>query len=173
MTSSRYRFEPLGPHHNRRTFSCGVESLDSYFHRQVSQDVRRRLAAPFVLYDSELEHVAGYYTLSASAVEPIQLPEELVRKLPHYRDFPAILIGRLAVDANYQGAGFGRRLLSNALERSLEQSYQIGAMAVIVDAKDDAARRFYERHDFERFVTDPYRLFVPMQHIAKLVEGTN
>lgn len=171
MTSSRYRFEPLGTHHDRAAFSCGVEALDLYFHRQVLQDIQRKLAAAFVLFDSESEHVAGYYTLSASSFEPSQVPEDIIRKLPYYRDFPAILIGRLAVAESYQGEGFGRRLLSNALERSLEQSHQIGAMAVIVDAKDDAARRFYERYDFKRFVTDPYRLFLPMQRIVTLVEG--
>ena len=172
MTSSRYRIEPLGDHHDRAAFSCGVEALDRYFHRQVRQDVRRKVAAAFVLYDSESERVAGYYTLSASSLEPSQLPEDIVRRLPYYRDFPAILIGRLAVAESYQGEGFGRRLLSNALERSLEQSHQIGAMMVVVDAKDDAARRFYERYDFERFVTEPYRLFLPMQRIAQLVRGS-
>jgi len=45
---SRFAIEPLGEKHNRAAFSCGVEALDSYLHKQAGQDARKRAAAPFV-----------------------------------------------------------------------------------------------------------------------------
>lgn len=168
MAQDRYRFEPLGSQHDRAAFTCGVEALDHYFQRQSRQDVRRNLAAVFVLIDRSQNAVVGYYTLSASSIEPVDLPLEMTRKLPRYPAFPAVLIGRLAVDTRYRGGGFGRLLLMDVLHRSLRHRDQVAAMAVIVDAKDDTARQFYERFGFLRLETDDYRLFLPMPTIERM-----
>jgi predicted ATPase len=78
------------------------------------------------------------------------------------------LIGRLAVDRDFAGQGFGTLLLMDALHRSLEQSQHMGAIAVVVDAKDNQARSFYERHDFKRLLDHEYRLYLPMKTIEQL-----
>jgi GNAT superfamily N-acetyltransferase len=172
MTDSGYRFEPLHRHHDRAAFSCGVEPLDRYFHQQVGQDRRRGLAVPYVLVEATTGDVAGYYTLSTFSVVPASLPDVVGRKLPRYETVPAILIGRLAVDRRYRGKGLGRLLLVDALLRSLAISEQVGAMAVVVDAKDDTARSFYEQYGFTRFVDHEYRLFLPMATIAQLEQNS-
>ncbi len=168
MPGDHYLFEPLGPHHNRAAFSCGVVALDRYFRQQASQDLQRNLAAVFVLRDTTSELVIGYYTLNATSLESTGLPPAVTTRLPRYPVLPAVLLGRLAVDERYQGQGFGELLLVDALRRSLATSEQIAAMAVVVDAKDDAARGFYERYGFQRFLDDEYRLFIPMTTIANL-----
>ena len=168
MGEGSHRFEPLGRHHDRAAFSCGNAILDRYLQRQARQDVDRRVAAVFVLLDAETERIVGYYTLSAGAVEPSELPPEVTRRLPPYRALPVVLLGRLAVDARYQGRGFGALLLVDALPRALAHSAQVAAMAVIVDAIDEQARRFYERFGFRRFVDDEDRLFIPMGTIEQL-----
>jgi GNAT superfamily N-acetyltransferase len=168
VTDHRYRFEPLGAHHNRADFSCGVEALDRYFRQRAGQDQRRGLAVPYVLIDPAGGVVLGYYTLSTLSILVESLPDEVTRKLRRYQALPAILIGRLAVDERYRGRSLGELLLMDALYRGLAISRQIGAMAVVVDAKDDAARAFYERYGFIRFVDHDYRLFLPMATIAQL-----
>jgi GNAT superfamily N-acetyltransferase len=168
VANNRYRREPLADHHNRADFSSGVEQLDRYFRQQASQDVRRKLAAVFVLYDARADRVVGHYTLSATSIAPPSLPSEAVKRLPRYGALPAVLLGRLAVDVRYRGQGFGRLLLFDALRHALAESEQIAAMAVVVDAKDDAARSFYERYGFPRFVDDAFRLFLPMADIRPL-----
>jgi GNAT superfamily N-acetyltransferase len=172
MTDSRYRFEPLGRHHHRAAFSCGVEPLERYFHQQVGQDQRRGLAVPYVLVEPTAGDVAGYYTLSTFSVVPASLPDAAARKLPRYEAVPAILIGRLAMDRRYRGQGLGRLLLMDALLRSLAISQQVGAMAVAVEAKDDTARAFYEQYGFMRFVDHEHRLFLPMATIAQLEQDS-
>lgn len=169
MSTVRYQFEPLGRHHDRAAFSCGAPELDHYLQRQASQDMRRNVAAVFVLQDLEEGRLAGYYTLSATAIGLTELPDELARRLPRYPDLPAVLLGRLALDTRYQGQGLGEMLLMDALARTLTHSQQIAALAVIVDAKDEAAERFYRRYGFEQLVDQPRRLFLPMQTIATVL----
>jgi GNAT superfamily N-acetyltransferase len=160
--------EPLGSDHDRAAFSCGVAALDRYLKRQASQDARNRVAAPFVLRAADSPRIIGYYTLSATTLELKELPAEVVRRLPRYPLLPAVLIGRLAVDREFAGQGWGKVLLVDALRRSLAQSAQIAAMAVVVDALDDAARGFYERYGFQELIEHQSRLFLPMKTIEQL-----
>ena len=94
------------------------------------------------------------------------LPAETIRTLPRYNLIPATSIGRLAVDERYRGQGFGRYLLADALFRSWRN--EIASFAVVVDAKDDSARSFYEREGFLALPDQPLKLFRPMADIAKL-----
>jgi len=159
--------EVLGPQHDRSAFECGVEPLDRYFRSQAGQDARKRVAAPFALVLSD-GAVAGFYTLSAMAFNLCELPEPTARRLPRYPLVPATLLGRLAVDRRHKGKGYGRFLLADALFRALRS--EIASFAVVVDAKDDAARRFYERESFLSFPDRPMKLFRPMADIARLFE---
>jgi len=161
------RVEALGRQHDRNSFASGVEPLDRYFRTQAGQDARKNMAAPFVLVLPD-GVIAGYYTLSATAVRLGDLPNQTTRKLPRYPLVPATLLGRLAVDHRYRGKGYGRFLLADALFRSA--SSEIASFAVIVDAKDDDARRFYDRESFLPFPDQPMKLFRPMTDIAKLFE---
>jgi GNAT superfamily N-acetyltransferase len=161
VASRNFRIQPLSEKHDRSAFSCGDEALDRYLREQAGQDRRRHLSAVFVLIDTETSLVAGYYTLSACQVEPHSLPVQLARRLPR-RPVPATLIGRLAVDLRYRGRGLGRSLLADALLRAATVSLEVASIAVIVDAKDEAARAFYEHHGFRRFVDEPFRLYLPI-----------
>ena len=123
------------------------------------------MAAPFVLVMPD-GAIGGYYTLSATGVNVAKLPAQITRKLPRHPLVPATLLGRLAVDRRYQGKGYGRFLLADALFRSARS--EIASFAVIVDAKDENARRFYERESFLPFPDQPMKLFRPMADIEQL-----
>jgi GNAT superfamily N-acetyltransferase len=110
--------------------------------------------------------IGGYYTLSATSVNLAELPAQATRKLPRYPLVPATLLGRLAVDRRHQGKGCGRFLLADALFRSVRS--EIASFAVIVDAKDENARRFYERESFLPFPDQPMKLFRPVADIEQL-----
>ncbi len=127
------------------------------------------MAAPFVLVLPN-GTIRGYYTLSATGAKLTEFPVDVTRKLPRYPLVPATLLGRLAVDQNYQGRGYGRFLLADALFRAV--SGEIASFAIIVDAKDEAARRFYERESFLPFPDQPMKLFRPMADIRRLFDGS-
>ncbi|WFP74427.1 GNAT family N-acetyltransferase [Mesorhizobium sp. WSM4906] len=164
-TEGSLRVEVLGPQHDRTLFESGAEPLDRYLRMQAGQDARKNIAAPFVLVMPD-GAIAGYYTLSSTAVNVGEWPAQIVSKLPRYPLIPATLLGRLAVDRRLQGRGYGRYLLADALLRSL--SSEIASFAVIVDAKDENARLFYERESFLPFPDQPMKLFRPMADIAEL-----
>lgn len=154
--------------HRRDGFDCGNKQLNRYLQQQARQDAERHVAAPFVLVEPGRDDVLGFYTLSASLIPLDELPEAMRRKLPRYDFLPVVLLGRLAVDLSAKGKGFGEFLLMDALHRSLDVARQLGAMAVIVDAKDDSAERFYQHFDFLPFQRTPRRLFLPMSQVAQL-----
>ena len=159
------RVEALGAHHDRSLFASGAEPLDRYFRTQAGQEARKRVAAPFVLVLSD-DSIAGFYMLSATAIHLPELPDAVARKLPHYPLIPATLLGRLAVDQRHQGMGYGRFLLADALYRAVHS--EIASFAVIVDAKDESAKRFYERESFQPFPDQPLKLFRAMADIELL-----
>lgn len=132
---------------------------------QAGQDARKNMAAPFVLIVPD-GTVGGYYTLSSTSVNLAELPEQVARKLPRYPLVPATLLGRLVVDRRQQGKGYGRFLLADALYRIVRS--EIASFAVIVEAKDDNARRFYERESFLSLPDQPMKLFRPIADIEKL-----
>jgi len=171
----RYRFEPLGERHLRlrAAFSCGEGALDRYLRERTRREVEQRVAAVRVLYDGEEDRLAGYYTLSAVAVERTDVPSEITHRIVKYRVYPATLIARLAVDQRYQGERLGGWLLLDALARALATSRDVASVAVITDAKDEEAQSFYEHYGFQRLSTERHsrRLFLPMGTVERLFTG--
>ena len=144
--------------------------LDRYLQQQASQGRRRDLAVPYVLIAIATGEIAGYYTLSSFGIDPTSLPEEDAWRAGRYSLIPAIIIGRLARDRRYRGQGIGELLLLDALRRSWVLNKQLGAWAVVVAAKDDAARRFYAGFGFLQAIDDPCRLFLPMKTIERTLQ---
>lgn len=155
---SPYRIESLGEH-DRSHFDCGTPELNTYLKRQAKQDVRRRIAACYVLVETVSGDISGYYTLSAGSVLLAELPAATAKKLPRYPSVPVVRIGRLAVDQRYQGQSLGGVLLVDAIQRTAES--EIGAFALVVDAKDDRAVAFYQHFGFTVFESAPRMLFLP------------
>jgi GNAT superfamily N-acetyltransferase len=160
-----FTVEPLGREHDRNSFSCGVEELDRYFRQQASQDMRRRVATCFVAVHRESGAIAGFYTLAATSLILSELPRERAKKLPHYPAIPAILLGRLAVAGTFRSRGLGAALLADALERAAR--VEIGAFALLVDAKDEAAADFYRHHGFEPLPDAQQRLFLALASVFR------
>jgi GNAT superfamily N-acetyltransferase len=154
-----WRIEPLADH-DRRGFESGSAELDRYFAERVGQDIRRRLAHCFVLVD-EAGAVTGYYTLSVVSVAMDKLAPERAKKLPRYPTIPAALLGRLAVAKAHQGKRLGGALVADALLRAGQA--EVMCYAMLVEAKDETAARFFEHLGFERLGGSPLRLVRPLR----------
>lgn len=164
-----FRIEPLSSGHDRSRFSSGSPPLDRYFREQVSQDIKRRIATCFVALSVQTNQVAGFYTLAATGIALSALAPNIVRKLPRYPVVPAALLGRLAVDQTFQGKGLGGVLLANAVLRTAR--VEMGVFAMLVDAKDEAAQRFYEHYGFTLLAGPDRRLCLPIAAALRLLEG--
>lgn len=168
MTDPLFTVEPLGKHHLplRKAFSCGEEDLDRYLKEKANKH-HATVTIVWILYDTQAEAIAGYYTLSNASVALNGLPPDLARGLPSY-PVPVTLLGMMAVDRTYQKQGLGEELILDALHRTLIASRAIGSFAMMVDARYEASRPFYFKYGFLPFPKDELRLVLPMTTIEAL-----
>lgn len=149
--------------HDRAGFSCGVPELDEYLHRLATQHRRKGVSTVYVLVDTGTPSlILGYYTLSAAQVDVAELSEADRKKLPRY-PVPCFRMGRLACRADRRGQGLGKLLIGCAVERCLQARKQVAAFALIVDAKDSAAKAFYQHYGFTSCVDLPMTLYLPLR----------
>lgn len=159
--------------HHRTDFCCGQVSLDNYIRRQASQDMKRKVSTVFVLIDdTDLRfNILGYYTLSSYTIEIENLKQSFAKKLPRYPQLPTTLLGRLAIDNQQKGKGFGEIMLFDALKKAIAVSKQIASLAVIAEALDENAANFYIKYDFQKFNQDSMKLYLPMKSIEDLLKS--
>lgn len=162
--TAQFIIEKLAPSHDRNSFSSGVPPLDNYLRQRAGQDARKRVANCFVAVEASTGQLAGFYTLSAAGIPMGALPEEMVRRLPHYPVVPAALIGRLAVDQRFRGRQLGEALLLDAANCALAAAPAV--FALLVDAKDETASSFYKRFEFRPLGSRSMTFFLPLELIA-------
>jgi GNAT superfamily N-acetyltransferase len=153
------RVEKLDEAHDLSAFSCGVKLLDDWLRAHALENQRRNLSRTFVLVD-DAGAVIGYYSLTMGGVVKDDLPSRLGRGLPAYQ-IGMVLLARLAVDARYQGAGYGRDLMTDAIAHAAAAGQYAAARFVAVDPIDESAGRFYRRFGFREIEGDEHgRMFI-------------
>jgi len=157
--------EPLASNHDRRAFSCGVAALDEYLQRFARQHANAKVSRTYVAADAST--ILGFYALAMSAIRRENLPSRHLSRFPNF-PLPVARLARLAVDVHHQRQGIGELILADALQRCLLLSEEIGMIGVVVDAKDERARGWYERYEFERLPNLPLTLWLPAAAIARL-----
>lgn len=144
-----------------------MAALDEYLTARATQDIKRRAANCFVALDDE-GRIAGYYTLAATSINLTDIAQAEVKKLPRYPLVPAALVGRLAIDENFQGKKLGAALLIDAAARACKSDAAI--YALIVDAKGATARAFYAHLGFTHFASKPMSFYMPLATLLKAVD---
>lgn len=148
--------------HDRLAFRCGVPVLDDYLQKYAVQQNAKGISTVFVLVDDAApSQILGYYSLSAAQVGVQQLSEADRRKLPRY-PVPCFRLGRLARHSDHAGTGLGELLIGCAVERCLRARSLVGAYALVVDAKDERSKSFYERYGFTACLDSPLTLYLPL-----------
>lgn len=148
--------------HDRHAFTSGVGELDEYLQRYAVQQSKKGVAVVRVLVDTDAPSIIlGYYSLSAAQIDVSKLDQSSQKKLPRY-PVPCFRMGRLAAHSAHQGCGLGRILVGCAVERCLEAKKHVAAYALLVDAKGDKAKNFYEHYDFISCSDNPMTLFLPL-----------
>jgi GNAT superfamily N-acetyltransferase len=158
--------EKLRREHILDTFDCGKEDLNRFLKRQAWSNQQAHSAQTYVLA-KELT-VFGYYSLAAASVTHEEATDRAKKGLARH-PIPVILLARLAVDMSLHGKGIGSALLKDALIRTAQAADTIGARALLVHAKDEAAKAFYEHFNFEPSASDPYHLLLIMKDLLRVV----
>ena len=153
---------PLAAEHDLSHFDCGEPALDEWLrHRALKNE--SRFSRTYVVCEDK--RVVAYFCISAGAVERAAAPGKVRRNAPD--TIPVSVIGRLAVGRDHAGRGLGADLLADALRRIAVASQSIGMGAVMVQAKDDAAKRFYMKcAEFIEYPEDSRTLFLPIETVV-------
>ncbi len=162
MSRPQLRIERLGAQHDPNTFQSGNADLDGWLRRHGLAAQEMDSARTFLLIGGE--RIVGYFSLTMGSVLRADAPPKLVRGLPSY-PVGMVLLARLAVDEREQGKGFGALILADALRKAVVAGEAAAARLIVVDAIDQAAVRFYERHGFVPAPEHPFRLYRRMKDI--------
>jgi GNAT superfamily N-acetyltransferase len=169
------RLEPLTGHHDRNGFDCGVEALNVWLKQTALQHQGKGISRTFVAvpadtaalrswtqsgYTVETDSILGFYALTSAFVVTEDLPARQAKRYP--RQIPVTRLGRLATRSDVQSQGLGKLLLADALNRARAAAQAVGSAGVIVDAKSDAAARFYHRYGFTPAADQPLKLFLSL-----------
>jgi GNAT superfamily N-acetyltransferase len=144
-------------------FDCEVEILNRYLQKHAFQAQQSEGARTYVTFSKD-GSIAGYFTLAYGSVEHEKAPERVTKGIARH-PIPVMLLARLAVDKHFKGQGLGKELLRDAMLRTLNAAEIAGLRAIVVDAKDDAAKTFYERYGFEFFKDEPMRLSLILKDV--------
>jgi GNAT superfamily N-acetyltransferase len=160
------RVEKLQRSHATEDFDCGDETLNRFFSRHALQSQQAGASQTYVALSGE--EIVGFHTLVVGQVEHEGAPERMVEGLARH-PVPVMILARLAVAMAWQGRGVGAGLLKDAMLRTLQAADIAGIRALLVHAKDEPARAFYERFDFTPSPTDPLHLFVLLKDVRAML----
>lgn len=147
-------------------FDCGHPALNQFLQRYALVNQKANSAQTYVCCMAE--EVVGFYSLAVGSVEPESAPGRVIKGLARH-PVPVMILARLAIDRKHQGAGLGAALLKDALLRTLQAADIAGIRTLLVHAKDDAARSWYEGWGFEPSPTDLYHLFLLLKDLKALM----
>jgi GNAT superfamily N-acetyltransferase len=148
--------------HDRANFQCGEPALDEYLRKYAVQQSAKGIGSVFVLVDSaQPRKILGFYTLSAAQLGVAPLSDAERKKLPRY-PVPCFRMRRLARSIEHSGAGLGGMLVGLAVDRCLKARAHVGAYALLVDAKNEKAKAFYQHYGFKACVDSPMALYLPL-----------
>jgi GNAT superfamily N-acetyltransferase len=153
----------LTSEHDVAAFECGIPDLDLWLKRRALQNEASRASRTFVVLARG--RVVGYYALATGAVSHAEATGRVRRNMPE--PIPVIVLGRLAVDREYQGSGLGSALLKDALLRTLRAAEVAGVRAVLLHAISEDAKRFYLHHGFAESPIDPMTLMVSLADVER------
>lgn len=154
--------EKLRAGHAVADFDCGVPALNRFLHVYALTNQKSDSALTYVALTGGT--VCGYYSLAVGSVVYDDTPERLGKGLPRH-PVPVMILARLAVDRRFHGKGLGSGLLADALRRTVAAADIAGIRAIVVHAKDDQAKTFYEHFGFVSFGEQTLTLYVLLKDI--------
>ena len=162
--------------HERNTFDCGEDELNSFLKTKASKHFESRISTTMVLpaiksSEDKKAKICAFFSVSGSTIQRNTLPNKLAKKLPHY-PIPVSLIAQLAVDKRCSGQGLGEITLYQALEFLNRVDDQMRSYAIIVDCLNAKAESFYLKYGFINLCqhNGRARMYMAMRTVKQLFD---
>ena len=159
--------QKLSSVHKVDAFDCGEVALNQFLHRFALVNQKANSAQTYVV-TTQQDEVIAFYSLAVGSVAYLASSLRICKGLPAHL-VPVMILARLAVDRHHQGKGLGKALLKDALLRTLQAADIAGIRCLLIHAKSDAARDWYQSFDFEPSPIDSYQLFLLLKDIRAVV----
>ena len=151
----------LTPDYTFKAFDCGNADLNDFLLNDAKLYLAKKLSVTYILEDEN--GIIGYFSLSNDKLTVNDVGKSIWRKIKrqfdhskHRSDYPAVKIGRLAVNRLYQDQDIGTDIL-NFVKTMFTESNRAGCVFVTVDALNDVVG-FYSKNSFK--VLDPLQMNV-------------
>ena len=164
------KIEVLSKKHYRSEFNCGNEDLNYFLKNIARQHIRKGISKTFVLVNrNSSSKIIAYMTLVVCEILTTKIPHDWKKKYPQI--IPAARLARLAVSLEQQRQGYGELLITDAIQKTLKVSEQMGITGLFVDAKHEEAKTYYEQFGFISLPEQLNNLFLPIS-TCKVLIGT-
>ncbi|MGA9355650.1 MAG: GNAT family N-acetyltransferase, partial [Terriglobales bacterium] len=164
--------EKLSAAHEVGAFNCGSHTLDLWLRKYaLANQSAANSPQTYVVHRQGV--VVGYYSLIYGEVSLEQCPPRIREAMPSRYPVPVIKMARLAVDKRAQGRGLGIALMKDIFLRSIAAAEIAGLRAIVVDALDEQAKRFYcEKFGFDESPIGPLQLFLRIDDVKAALEAS-
>jgi GNAT superfamily N-acetyltransferase len=153
--------EILTEAHECGDFCSGGNSLDQWLRRRARANQMSGASRTYVVCDGT--RVIAYYAVASGAITIECAPGRFKRNMPN--PIPVVVLGRLAVDRDWQGRGIGRALFRDAARRVAGAADAIGIRGIVVHAISEEAKKFYLALGFDPSPLEPMTLMVTLGDI--------
>nr|CAA6803758.1 MAG: FIG001353: Acetyltransferase [uncultured Thiotrichaceae bacterium] len=160
--------------HDRNSFDCGEQALNTFIKTQAAKHMQTGISRTMVLPSAQpllnqKYAICAFYSIAPSTISRESLPAQLAKKLPRY-PIPVFLLAQLAVHKEFHGSGLGKVSLIRALKYLWEVNHHMRAYAIVVDCLTDSAQAFYTKFGFENLCehNGRMRMYLPMKMVEQL-----
>ena len=136
-----------------KPFKCKDSDLNEFLFDDAKFFQEELMAVTYLLESMELNKTVAYYSLLADKIifnpEDKTVWNKLNRNIPNNkrrRSYPAVKIGRLAVNEEFEGEGIGTFIL-DSIKYAFVNVKRLGCRFITVDALNKAVN-FYKKNGF-------------------------
>jgi len=158
---------PLADYHELGEFQSGVLQLDDWLKRRARANQASGASRTFVVCEGN--RTIAYYALASGSIRQPEAPSRFRRNMPD--PIPVAVLGRLAIDLNWQGKGIGRALVRDAALRLLQAAEVLAIRGLLVHAISEEAKAFYLALGFKPSPLDTMTLMVSLRALLGAVEN--
>jgi GNAT superfamily N-acetyltransferase len=145
--------ELLHERHLVAEFDCGSGSLNDWLVRRALRNQSSGTSRTWVVIEIETGLVVAFYASSTASILRSTAPKRFGRNQPD--EMPAVLLARMGVDEGHQGRGLGAALLKHFMLKAIEVAQSVGVRVLLIHAKNESAKSFYEHYGFVESPLDP------------------